>query len=759
MSLMRRASLLWFALAAVYGAAVLVGLFGVSRGSQIGVSVRFDTSGATITRVAPGGMAWEHGLRAGDTLLEVDGEPITVANWRIRGDDAATFMWRSGSSGSEIARLVVERPAFGIAAFIAPAALSVLFAATSTAVFLRARRTPASTGFSYFGLVVAAALILVPATVYWSVAALAFEAFLIHWVPVTFLGFAMAFGRRANPADTRFHRRILLCAAAGALALDLLWVATLTLDPELNGISRVLDIAFLSGGLLLGAAFTAQNYRAATQPSDQERLRIVITGIALAVLPFVILSLVPTVVNYGTEVSPELTALGALFIPLSIGYAFFRTELISYRRVIHRGVAYALMTGAAVVVFGALIVILSNFVDFDRDSAGPVELGLIVTLIVGVVFAPGVRRSAEVVVDKVLYPGPPDYARVVQALTVEAAAAAEQQALIVNVVSGLHRGLRLSYAALLEPNDLIAVAPVSAGSFDRTTGDELQKKVVDARVRPGSSEIVQLSDGSMVLVDRINNEADMSAYLAFGPRTSEEPFNAEDVRLIETVGHLLSTAISKIELLEELRRHADDLRQTYAMLINLQEKERSEIAGFLHDAPLQRVTHVLGGARQAGLNAEMIKTLEETVTELRMISSTLSPSILENLGLIRAVEDLGRQLQRSTRIKVSFSYDGESRLKRFPEAVELNSYRIAQEALNNCRKHSNASSVDITIEVLATELIVRISDDGVGIDAGKKPGFGFRSMHARAEQLGGKLAVSSRGQHTGTTVVAEIPLP
>jgi signal transduction histidine kinase len=136
--------------------------------------------------------------------------------------------------------------------------------------------------------------------------------------------------------------------------------------------------------------------------------------------------------------------------------------------------------------------------------------------------------------------------------------------------------------------------------------------------------------------------------------------------------------------------------------------------------------------------------------------------MLENLGLIRSLESLAKETEDSGGMRVLFSYGGAGRDTRFLAEEELAAFRIAQEALNNCRKHSRASTVWMTLEVLPDSLTIAIEDNGKGLPPADVPkplgsfGIGMRSMRARAEQMDGSLFVTANEPH-GVRVLAELP--
>ncbi len=751
----RRAHWLWVGLLGVYAAAAAVGITGWRAGYQLGLSAGFDDGITTVTSVFPGGLAWEAGVRPGDRLVEVRGRAPDPEEWRLRRDAGSDFVVVSAGTGEIITQADVELPQVGPVGVAGLVLLSVSFVAVSAVVFLRARRTLAATRFAFFGLIAASALVLVPGTVNWRAPALTLEALLVHWIPVAFVAFCFAFG-----AGIQSWRRksLLICMFAIAAVLNGLWVVMLLVIPNLHGLARSLDIGFLSAGVVAGILGALFSYRAAAAPEDKERLRIVLTGTVLGLLPVLLLSLLPAIAEYGHGIDAEFTAFGTVLIPLSFGYAFFRSELRGVRKAVHRGVAYAVITVGAVLIYGIAVSTLDRLLGPESDFTRPAEVGLVIAMIVGVPMAPAIRRGAGAIVDRVLYPGPPDYARVIQQLTQEAASAEQRQLLLDETTEGLRAGLRLSFAAFFEAAPSGHEVRSSSGLSAQAFAEQAQYVVTRSRPEGTRPEVIQAADGTLMMAVNIKGRGGQRNVLVLGPRDTDELFNAEDERLVATVSNLLSTAMSRIELIEELQRQATELWQTNTLLLNLQERERAEIAGFLHDAPLQRVARVLAEARQGGLRADLLKTMEEAVSELRMISSTLSPSILENLGLVRSVEALGRDLETSTGIKVAFSYGGILRHERLPADVELAGYRIVQEALNNARKHSHASTVWVTLETLPGELSLTVADDGGGLSADYTPGFGLRSMRVRAEQLGGNLLVSSEPGRRGTTIVAAIPL-
>jgi signal transduction histidine kinase len=474
-----------------------------------------------------------------------------------------------------------------------------------------------------------------------------------------------------------------------------------------------------------------------------------------------VFSLVPLTIAPNLAVDPELTVLGAILIPLSFAYAIFRHQLLGIRTVVHRGVVYALLSALIVTGYSVVVVIIRS-INGGGDASPATEAALLVVMAAGVPLVPGARRGAGAVVDRILYPERPDHGNLARDISREVALATSVSDLLKQTLTGLRTGLRLSHAQAVKFSNGDRPETVAVGESPVFS----DKQMAQFRATLRHSNQAKLLEGEgingAVLAGMATGRGETSVLVFLGPRISDEPFNSDDIRLLETVCGVLTTALSRLQLIEELQDQADELRDTNRMLLQLQETERSEVAGFIHDAPLQRVSHVLAEARHAGLNRELVDELETAMHELRNLSSTLSPSMLENLGLIRSLESLAKETEDSGGMRVLFSYGGAGRDTRFLAEEELAAFRIAQEALNNCRKHSRASTVWMTLEVLPDSLTIAIEDNGKGLPPADVPkplgsfGIGMRSMRARAEQMDGSLFVTANEPH-GVRVLAELP--
>lgn len=224
------------------------------------------------------------------------------------------------------------------------------------------------------------------------------------------------------------------------------------------------------------------------------------------------------------------------------------------------------------------------------------------------------------------------------------------------------------------------------------------------------------------------------------------------------------------------RKQAEEiLRALPKRIFEAQESERRRVARELHDGVSQLLASIrfrlqaFEGKIFAGdpqLEAELTKVkqlLETTQDEVRRIAHDLQPSVLDDLGLLPAMHSACDEFQHRT--GVALELDCAPVPVRLAPVVELNLYRILQEALNNVGHHARAARVAVGLKAEEAFIELRIQDDGVGFEIGVarrrtsgRSGFGLVDMRERAALVGGTLTVQSAPDH-GTEIVARIPRP
>ncbi|GAB3093776.1 sensor histidine kinase [Lysobacter terrae] len=219
--------------------------------------------------------------------------------------------------------------------------------------------------------------------------------------------------------------------------------------------------------------------------------------------------------------------------------------------------------------------------------------------------------------------------------------------------------------------------------------------------------------------------------------------------------------------LAEQRRLREELQDMARNLITIQENERRTLSRELHDDIGQAITAIKLGAmavrdesepeRQREILDEIVAITDQTVAKLRNLSMLLRPPQLDTLGLETALRWQAGTLFRSSTPQLEMQLDA---LPERPDpAVELACFRIAQEALTNILRHSKATHVRLTLaaDAAAENLLLAVTDDGLGFRPDQVRGLGLVTMRERAQQLGGSLHIDTLpGQ--GTRVSLVLPL-
>lgn len=205
-----------------------------------------------------------------------------------------------------------------------------------------------------------------------------------------------------------------------------------------------------------------------------------------------------------------------------------------------------------------------------------------------------------------------------------------------------------------------------------------------------------------------------------------------------------------------------------ARLVDVQESERRTISRELHDqvgqalgallVDLGRFSNLISKDRpEVRMQLDNMKSVaERTFQEVRNIALLLRPSMLDDLGLVAALEWQGREVSRRSDIEVDVESDIVS--DHLPDDYRICIYRLVQEALNNAVRHSDAKNAKVTVRQSEKSIRVEVTDDGRGFQPEHTRGMGILGMEERVRRLGGTLSIESSPGH-GASVIAELPLP
>jgi len=236
----------------------------------------------------------------------------------------------------------------------------------------------------------------------------------------------------------------------------------------------------------------------------------------------------------------------------------------------------------------------------------------------------------------------------------------------------------------------------------------------------------------------------------------------------------ITGAIETLENITERKKAEENLRYYLQEITKAQEEERKRIARELHDSSAQNLIallHQLDNLLTDKTKLPMSEAkalwgfyeqIRDTLQEVRRFSRDLRPSILDDLGLLPALEWVTQDLKNTYLIEVNLKVLGNER-RLFPE-TELLLFRIVQEALRNIAKHAEATRAEVEVKFDEDKITITISDDGKGFEPPESLGvlpstgkLGLAGMQERVQLLGGRLKLESK-PGKGTTIFVEAPV-
>lgn len=726
----------WVVVAAVV--AVLVGLTQVSldemeRQPRLGIR----TTGEVVTWVQPAGSAWDAGIRPGDVVRDFDG--ATIADARSLAAESPDGQVHDASVDSALGIATDRRPR----SLVIGAAWTVL----GCLVYLLAADRRAARVFLAWGMTGAVAAIAAMATPFGSAWSLA-----VVFVGVLGAGatlFLLSLTFPVNRLQERRGRWLAVASAAATLALAAAYPVVAEWTPGayewLQRAAFTLVSAELAGGaILLVLAF-------AHVPRDAGGARravgIIALGTAAAVSPFVFLTLLPRALGLEYVLLPDVSSAFIIVGQAAVAAAVLTREVLGISRMVSRGLV-------AVVVWTTLLVLYSLGFDLLRRAAPQLagepraNFG---SILVAVAFVAGtfpiaqqhLRRRLERLLFRDVY----SHADIMRELGSEIVWLTGADSVTDHVLDRIGATMEVEWTAI----------------------------VLDDAVyrwgKPPQDVLAQASSGRAQRVPLVADGATIGTLLV-GPKRTDVELSIEDRALLSTVAPLAATALQNALLLRRLEAQVVALgereRALEALnmrLMEVQEDERRRIALDLHDDPLQLAIllarHVNGEVSQETLR-RLRQIAEEIIVSLRAICTGLHPPALDDFGLVAGLERLVSEIRGRSDLAASLAVEPDpDSFGRLDPNLEMSLYRVAQEALNNCLKHAEASHVAVSVTRTNGRVLLQVTDDGRGCNGaatsqgGDVHHLGILGMRERLQRWRGSLKVEP-GADAGTVVSAEV---
>ncbi|MBC2721705.1 sensor histidine kinase [Desulfosporosinus sp.] len=240
----------------------------------------------------------------------------------------------------------------------------------------------------------------------------------------------------------------------------------------------------------------------------------------------------------------------------------------------------------------------------------------------------------------------------------------------------------------------------------------------------------------------------------------------KNLSILQCIGHLLGNSLYAETEIQRLKLREGTLERICKQAIDELENNKKQLSRELHDEVGQAMTSILLQLKllQQEQDLELIHDrlgglryiTQQTIEDVRRISMNLRPAVLENLGLVPALDWYIEDYRRYSGITTDFS---SPRIKeRLPGEIEIIIYRAVQESLTNVARHAKASHVFVTLNYNEGCLELQVADNGKGMNLGDvNSGLGLLGMEERVKLARGEFTIKSKPEQ-GTTILMTLPL-
>lgn len=514
---------------------------------------------------------------------------------------------------------------------------------------------------------------------------------------------------------------------------------------------------FLLTTLLLIYA-QVHRFRRFSSPEQRQQTKWVVYGVAVCFVGFALISILFDPAFYNGEANNFIYLNAALHLclsalPVTLTLAVLRRRLWDINPLVNRTLVYGALTICVALLYTAVVLYLGNLF----RSWNHFVVSLIATGLVAAVFAP-MKEWLQRQVNRLLKGRHDDPYAVLLELGSQLMQPLAPDAMLKAIALQVQGALRLPYVGIAI--NVEGQETIIAEAGERKEGHDIHAYPIIYRGK---------SLGMLYAVSR----------------SAGETFSAQDSIFLEVLLRHAGPLVNNADMLQGMRRLAEDLQESREKLVLAREEERRRIRNNLHDDLAPRLAALALNAAIARkyvnkdpvaavtMLDELCHVIRTSVRDIRSLVNDLRPPALDEFGLIGAIRARIDELAHPARVgegeagipRLVFHIDAPSTLPALGAAVEVAAYRIVTESMVNVVKHADANVCKVKLAVTAADqLFIEVTDDGIGVGAVNRPawsgstgGIGLISMRERAAEIGGEYGIEPL-DGGGTRVWAALPL-
>ena len=746
----------------------------------VGLDIESKEGNWKVTFSDPHGEGYRLGIRIGDMILKIDnddpGKYPSTEKWG-EAEGASTITVKS--SGALIRLVQIAKPpiTYTLLSELPMTAVGFIFWLLGLITVFRRPFLLQARALFWLNWLVGLVIILAPASSRGLILARELEGIGFSLVPVLLVNFVSVFTNTLN----RLNRLII-----GVLCLISIIVSTSLI---LKGYGVFLEVGeirklALANGLIGTVTVLWNLGRLIKLPADKpekNQAAIVFAGLAIGLLPFIILTAVPILLDVDSIVNPKVSTLFIAIVPITLSYVVVYESLPDGRKFLEF-IIISLVSGILTSgLFTWFLLLIGAIKELKIET-----YLLVLSLTIMALFSFNlIKALLHFAIDKI-FGIQRDYRIENTIVKLNGNTSAMNEALIVEeLVNQL--GLE---GAFVIAEDLKGWYTKSA--VGRYLGNITEQAIME--------EYYQTAKSTRHSIETFSSDFPVEMYIPFvsddftcgiflGHRRSYIRFQSNEVLLLTSMCYQIGQRLKVIRVIKQLsreinvmekksresQRRSQGLEVINRLLFNNLEEEKKVLAREIHDGSLQigldlnrRMKELIANFSTENSNFHTVSVMQDMIEdlnyELRSICSNLRPSSLRDLGLIPAVEVLFQQIMQKELLVIFLEVIGISREQRFKEDIEVVAFRFLQEGINNVMKHSGTSRANVTITLEDKSLEMIINDSGKGFDPQKIADwslvgnhFGIIGMKERIASLGGEFNITSNiGQ--GVTLKASIPV-